>query len=257
MYIFRISFIFLILLFCKSAFSNEIVFPSCGDKKPLETGIHLYFDASILDEFTEEFVTSKVQVWLHYSNTVLKNSCIPIERKITKIRYVEDVDSSWFQSLPGSYALLKQSLDLIDNPESKNGIPIFTGLVFKSSKSSFKAEACGEAFIARNFFTLALDCSDFVFEHELGHLHGANHDHKTILSQDKSLEDFRYTMFPITPKYAFAGVCSDYGTVMSYEARRIAAYSNPEVLVNGEPCGNVKNSNNAEVLRSFALKYMK
>ncbi|HHK8657523.1 TPA: hypothetical protein ACQYF6_000023 [Vibrio parahaemolyticus] len=96
-------------------------------------------------------------------------------------------------------------------------------------------------------------------EHEIGHLSGASHDIRTLKDADEKfdLEEYFRSYYPPKKSYALGFVCSQRGTVMSYEENVIPTYSNPEIEFNGAACGRVESANNSQVLREFAKKYAK
>ncbi|MFA0054763.1 MULTISPECIES: hypothetical protein [Vibrio] len=248
----------LIMVLSFSRFSNAqtIEFPTCAQSDVLNTEIHLYVDESVLAEYSKEFITSKIATWESYSNLVLKNSCIPMTRKVTKVTYSSVIDSLWFQDLSAAERLLKLSMEEPIPETTEEGVPIFKGIVFSNYNSSFESDYCGISSPVSYFFSLAINCPDYLMEHEIGHLSGANHDYKTLLKDSGSIESYISGSYPRAPQYSFGAICADRGTVMSYERDVIPAYSSPDIRVDGIKCGDGKHHNNARVLREFAQAYL-
>ncbi|TCN76162.1 hypothetical protein EDB62_11053 [Vibrio crassostreae] len=249
----------LIMVLSFSRFSNAqtIEFPTCAQSDVLNTEIHLYVDESVLAEYSKEFIASKIATWESYSNLVLKNSCIPMTRKVTKVTYSSVIDSLWFQDLSAAERLLKLSMEEPIPETTEEGVPIFKGIVFSNYNFSFESDYCGISSPVSYFFSLAINCPDSTMEHEVGHLSGANHDYKTVLKDYATIEHFIADRYPKAPAYSFGATCAERGTVMSYERDIIPAYSSPEIRVNGQQCGDNAHHNNARVLREFANTHLK
>ncbi|MEZ9188160.1 hypothetical protein AB4133_02330 [Vibrio sp. 10N.286.52.F8] len=248
----------LIIVLSNSRLSNaqSIEFPTCVQSEVLNTEIHLYVDESVLDEYSKAFIASKIATWESYSNLVLKNSCVPMTRKVTKVTYTSEIDSLWFQDLGAAERLLKLSMEEPIPETTEDGVPIFTGIVFSNYNFSFESDYCGMSSSVSYFFSLAINCPDYLMEHEIGHLSGANHDYKTLLKDFDSIESYISGTYPRAPQYSFGTICADRGTVMSYERDVIPAYSSPDIRVDGTKCGDSKYHNNARVLREFAQAYL-
>ncbi|MCC4793224.1 hypothetical protein LMH67_08420 [Vibrio lentus] len=222
----------------------------------MNTEIHLYVDESVLAEYSQAFIASKIATWESYSNLVLKNSCVPMTRKVTKVTYTSEIDSLWFQDLSAAERLLKLSMKEPIEEITEDGRPVFTGVVFSNYHSAFESRYCGIASQVSRFFFLAINCPDSTMEHEIGHLSGANHDYKTLLKDSGSIESYISGTYPKAPQYSFGSICADRGTVMSYERDVIPAYSSPDIKVDSIKCGDSKHHNNARVLREFAQAYL-
>ncbi|UPR30501.1 hypothetical protein IS519_04225 [Vibrio crassostreae] len=246
----------MVLSFSRFSYAQTIEFPTCAQSEVLNTEIHLYVDESVLAEYSKAFVASKIATWESYSNLVLKNSCVPITRKVTKVIYTSEIDSLWFQDLGAAERLLKLSMEEPIPETTGDGVPIFTGIVFSNYNFSFESDYCGMSSSVSYFFSLAINCPDYLMEHEIGHLSGANHDYKTLLKDFDSIESYLSGTYPRAPQYSFGAICADRGTVMSYERDVIPAYSSPDIRVDGIKCGDSKYHNNARVLREFAQAYL-
>lgn len=248
----------LVLLLSYSRFSNaqSIEFPTCAQGEVLNTEIHLFIDESVLSEYSQAFIASKIATWESYSNLVLKNSCIPMTRKVIKVTYTSAIDNLWFQDLSAAERLLKLSIEEPIPEATQEGVPIFKGIVFSNYNFSFESGYCGVSSSVSYFFSLAINCPDYLMEHEIGHLSGANHDYKTLLKDSDSIESYISGTYPRAPQYSFGATCADRGTVMSYERDVIPAYSSPDIRVDGIKCGDSKHHNNARVLREFAQTYL-
>ncbi|MEZ8632682.1 hypothetical protein AB6D56_19180 [Vibrio lentus] len=242
--------------FSRLTHAQGIEFPTCVQSEVLNTEIHLYVDESVLAEYSKAFIASKIATWESYSNLVLKNSCVPMTRKVTKVTYTSEIDSLWFQDLSAAERLLKLSMEEPIKEITEDGRPVFSGIVFSNYHSAFESRYCGVASQVSRFFFLAINCPDSTMEHEIGHLSGANHDYKKVLKDHESIDHFIAGRYPKAPAYSFGATCSERGTVMSYERDIIPVYSSPEIKVNGQQCGDNAHHNNARVLREFAQAYL-
>ncbi|WP_084882611.1 hypothetical protein [Vibrio sp. qd031] len=246
-----------LVLFASATVASQTEFPTCEAATKLQTEIHLYIDASVLDQYSEEYVEAKLTAWESYANLVLSNSCIPIERKITKVTYNSAIDSYWFQDLEAARELLQYHLADPIAEQSAQGFPVFTGIVFESWLDSYHSKYCGFASHHSYFFAIAINCRDATFEHELGHLSGASHDKHTLLTIDgvDSISAYLTGHYPMKKAYSFGARCAERGTVMSYAADTIPAYSSPSLIVDGQVCGDSETADNARVLKEFATRY--
>jgi len=247
------------ILFTSSyAIAGDLKLPDCPESEKLETEIYFYIDESVLSEYSESFVNSKIRTWTEYSNLTLDNSCIPLTRRVSKIEYLSYIDSSWFQDVEVAANLLDyhHSSDIPESNEA--GVPIFKAILFSNAADSFESQWCGVASSSSYFFVIGLNCHDSVMEHEIGHLSGAKHDMKTVLDNNPNFDvnAFMKNTFPYPKaRYSFGATCSNRGTVMSYEKDVIPVYSSPDISVHGEVCGDEHSANNAQVLRDFAKRY--
>ncbi|EHR0248240.1 hypothetical protein KS665_004508 [Vibrio parahaemolyticus] len=239
--------------------AGQLSLPECEVKNPLKTELHFYVNKQVLDEYSREFVGAKINSWVAYSNLTLENSCIPIVREATHIEYVTAMDSTWFQDVNAAEALLKLNLKRELPEVNERGEPIFTAIVFSNWLESHESNWCGYSSNSSFTYTIALNCPDHVMEHEIGHLSGASHDIRTLKDADENfdLEEYFRSYYPPKKSYALGFVCSQRGTVMSYEENVIPAYSNPEIEFDGVACGRAESANNSQVLREFAKKYAK
>ncbi|ODA31129.1 hypothetical protein A8L45_18245 [Veronia pacifica] len=239
---------------------GDLNYPSCEFKKILETEVHLYISKSVLKDLSRDDVKTEIYTWQENANTVLQNSCIPMRRKVTVISYVKPIDSSWFteSQVDNTVLLIEMENNIEYQDIDAAGVPIFNGIIFGRFENGFKSEFCGFASASSNHFVARLKCDDDVMEHEIGHLSGANHDHKTLIeiNQFTSINAFKAQRGqPIKP-YSFGKVCAGRGTIMTYEPNIIHAYSNPDITFDGHRCGNPHHADNARVLREFAELYL-
>lgn len=245
------------LLFSGLVYSKTIIYPDCELQESLKTPIILYLPSTILSVRSKLEVDQIIKKWVEFSNKALRNSCVPMERYISKVEFLDDIDNSWFQSLSATKTLLVLSLGYEPPELNDKSTPSFIGVVFESYKSSFGESHCGLSSDAGNFFVVALDCADFVMEHEIGHLIGAHHDHESVLSIYPSLDAFEQTTYPRIESFAYGWRCEGYGTVMSFAPKKLVAYSSPSLRIDSIKCGDELSGDNARVMREYAYKHLK
>ncbi|WP_234496278.1 reprolysin-like metallopeptidase [Vibrio maritimus] len=251
--------LFIIALLSNSpALSATLKLPECLLEQSLETEVHFYISEDVLNEYSPEFVKAKIDSWIAYANTTLKNSCIPTRRSATHIEYVSELDSSWFQDVDVAERLLKNELGRQVPETNANGHPIFNAIVFSNWLNSYKSQYCGYASSSTFFFTIALNCPDSVLEHEIGHLSGASHDIKTLKEGVEAfdLEEYWMSSYPPGKPYSLGYVCAGRGTIMSYEDDRMPVYSNPNIYWDSKICGDAVTADNSRVLTEFAKQYL-
>lgn len=247
---------FILILWNGFSYAEVISYPNCEPSESLKTPIQLYLSEKVLVARSKDDVHQILNKWVNYSNVVLHNSCVPIERYLSKVEFLDDIDETWFQSLSAAKVLLTLSLGYEPTELNNKSVPSFVGVVFDSYKASFGGSNCGLSSDSGNFFFAALDCADFVMEHEIGHLSGAHHDHESVLSSYATLNAFEQTTYPRIKSFAYGWRCGNYGTVMSFAPQKIPAYSSPELFVGDLACGDQRSGDNARVMRTYALEHL-
>ncbi|EOV0164532.1 hypothetical protein ACOIWV_004484 [Vibrio parahaemolyticus] len=247
---------FILILWNGFSYAEVISYPNCERSESLKTPIHLYLSEKVLKARSKNDVHQILNKWINFSNVALRNSCVPIERYLSKVEFLEGIDETWFQSLSAAKVLLTLNLGYEPPELNDKSLPSFVGVVFDSYQASFGRANCGLSSDSGNFFFVALDCAEFVMEHEIGHLSGAHHDHESILSSHSSLDAFELTTYPRVEPFAYGWRCGNYGTVMSFAPQKIPAYSSPELFVGDLACGDLRSGDNARVMREYALEHL-
>lgn len=247
----------IILLFATLMFpcvGYSVQLPECEITEKLITPIHFFTSEEVLQQYSKKEVSIIVQNWFDFSNRTMSNSCIPLKRELKSITYVKDIDKEMLHSLSIAKYAIETALDIDVTDYFPEGVVGYVGVLVDSHEGF---DLCGEADVGNNFFLVALNCSNSTMEHELGHLAGAGHDLQTVLVDHGSIDKARYMSFPKSELYAFAWRCANSGTVMSYAlGENLPAYSNPDIVIEGQKCGDERFGNNAQVLRDFAAKHL-
>lgn len=233
------------------------IYPNCSlsSEEKLTTPVTLYVSSTIKHKFGQDEVRKVIDQWFETSNQILDNSCIPMRRELRAIEYISDINELWFQSVSAAKTLLGLSLSKSENQHYLDNSTDFYAVVLETYRSSVNSSTCGIA-DETNFFVIGFDCHATTFEHELGHLNGASHDHIQIERTFGSKHNFAQATYPRPKPYAFASFCGGKGTIMSYAQEIIPAYSSPKIHFQGDTCGNEFEADNARVLTEFALKHM-
>ncbi len=245
------------------AFANDtndtLIISDCKFDELLITPITFFVPTEVLGHYSESMISNKIEKWIDFSNLALYNSCVPMKRTISDIKYIQELTEPLFQDLHAAHNMLEYYFGYEEVSQIGKDKTHFYGLVFSSYQSSFKSEWCGKTDVETlpNFFMLALNCTDDMLEHELGHLSWAQHDIKNYRRQfslNSKNDEITYSknVNKIAP-YAFGFECGGKGTLMSYAKEVIPIYSSPDILFNGERCGSNEYANNAKVIRDYAL----
>lgn len=230
---------------------SELVLPACPSISERHESQVMFY---IADNLRESVGSKEIDDYIQYSNLVLSNSCIPLQRTTALMKYVK-LDLSYEESFETLYELLEGSLDGV---AAKNDTSTYV-LILPSRHRVFEDNIVGLTNVETvdNFIVLADDAREHVLEHEFGHLAWAQHietfpfallqgqlEHSTEIKNRHKLKT-----------YARAYKCANAGTIMSYETRVLPIYSNPAVAYRGEACGNALNADNAKVIREFVAEY--
>ncbi|KZX68041.1 hypothetical protein A3712_14100 [Vibrio sp. HI00D65] len=220
---------------------EELTFAPCEMGEKVETPVHFFTDASMSE--------SKIQKMIGYSNLVLQNSCVPMERTLSGITRI---DLSGFQDAESS-KLHKQLVKLVGDevlePMQREGS--YYALILPEDHEFSDEGSVGLADVnfSRSFLVLSSAAEIELLEHELGHLAWAWHNDtpdywlKGVLLQEN--HDY------IKP-YSFGALCREAGTVMTYAEKVLPVYSSPNIQYYGKACGDVEKADNARHMREFA-----
>ncbi|MDW6003452.1 hypothetical protein [Vibrio mangrovi] len=233
---------------------DKLVLPECQLRDKLfDTKVTFYIDDSV--DF--EYMKNRVKEFIDYSNSVLKNSCIPMVRSsyvvnqvnlnLPRDAYFDEIHHR-LKEKAGKQNISK----LIDDPHE------FYVLILPYYMKVFGDGTMGGSNVelSNSYVLLSDDARLSILEHEFGHLAWAQHMETFPfpllagkLKRSVRVEN-RYKLKP----YARAFKCSNAGTVMSYEALRLPIYSSPLVSYRGEVCGDKDVADNARVVRDYALQ---
>ncbi|WP_434567889.1 hypothetical protein QFW85_20200 [Vibrio chagasii] len=229
------------LFFVGQRSGEELTLAPCDMGKKVETPVHFFTDASMSE--------SKIQKMIGYSNLVLQNSCVPMERTLSGITRI---DLSSFQDAD-SGKLHKQLAKLVGDevlkPMQREGS--YYALVLPNDHEFSDDGTTGMAHVnfSRSFLVLSSDADVHLLEHELGHLAWAWHNDTPDYWLKGQLlpENHDYIK-----AYSFGALCQEAGTVMTYAKKVLPVYSSPNIKYYGKACGDAEKADNARHMREFA-----
>jgi len=252
-------FVFLVMLMSVGIRNRDgLVLADCPVEEQALTEVTFFIDGVAAKRTGAEELESQLSGYLDYSNTVLKNSCVPIQRKLGAIRVVSMEGALSLNSLDVYQALIDQvGRSVIEKLNANLGS--YYVLVLDSSHEYFSDEIAGvaEIYLNNSYAVMSSDASVNVLEHELGHLAWAMHEDTYPFA---TLDDYIKYQIPkdklhnIRP-YAKGFICEragGSGTIMSLAENTLPIYSSPEITFNGKACGEANKANNVRLLREYA-----
>ncbi len=230
---------------------------TCEPQPPVITYVHFFVTNDVLKVMNKAQVKRHLEQIMDASNQVLDNSCIPLQRELKHIEYVDFSHQYLFDFGSVHFALQKavggQTIGKI-----RQTINDYYAILLGPDNTIFDDQWRGTSEMSPEgrFIALAYDASSYTLEHEMGHLAGADHDQQTL---DEQASFGFEQILPLWDQkqlkpYARAALCGGAGTIMSYNQNVLPVYSQPGVFYHGEQCGDAKYANNAQVLRGFAKR---
>ncbi len=252
-------------LFSFNSFAEDkpLTTPTCLPEAVLTTPITLFLTESIKAQYAPFVIEGHIKSWLEHSNTVMRNSCIPMKRTLKEVVYISELLDINFQDIYAVHDLLAyyypDRIKSLQQNQSHHHVYPYYGVVFSTRNSTFNPDKCGQTDVTLypQFFVLDINCPKTVLEHELGHLAWANHDIDTLSDQTEGYLFDLATWLPVglhskIKQYAYGYRCGGKGTVMSYADELHPFYSSPSIAFDGIACGNDVYADNARVLREYA-----
>ncbi len=235
--------------------TKDLELAECKTEPKLETVVNFVVSDSTLEYRTKEEMAQKLEQAIARSNWILSNSCIPMNRKLGEITYLE-ISSHSIKQIDQLINDIQRNLgsQYIENIRSKPNH--YYGLVLTDKDGFYNDGFIGATDVELDpqFFTIHHDADEYTVEHELGHLAWAWHD--DISYNDALTDRLNDSTKPINKSkinmYARGATCGDAGTVMAYSFKRIPIYSSPTIFYQGEACGDAKTADNARQLREYA-----
>lgn len=232
-----------------------LVLAECPMEELSPTYIHFFVTDDVLQVMTKQQVRLHIDKLIQTSNTVLRNSCIPLQRQTKSIQYVDFSEQYLFDFGSVHFALQKAVGTKVIG-RIRQTMNEFYAILLGPDNTIFDDSWRGTSEMSPHgrFIALSYDAMPFTFEHEMGHLAGADHDQQTI--DEQAAFGFEQ-IIPLWDQkqgkpYARAALCGDAGTVMSYNQNILPVYSHPGVFYQGESCGDEQSADNARVLRHYA-----
>lgn len=228
------------LFFVGKRSGEELSLAACELTEKVETPVHFFTDDSISE--------SKINEFIDYSNLVLQNSCVPMQRTLSGITRLELANFEEGGSGKLHHQLAQAVGDSVLEPLQREGS--YYVLVLPTDHPFSQDGSAGTAHVnfSRSFLVLSSDAEVHVLEHELGHLAWAWHnDTPEYWLKGQLLAEHHKFIKP----YAFGALCREAGTVMAYAEKVLPVYSSPDIKYYGKACGDEK-ADNARHMREFA-----
>lgn len=220
---------------------EELSLADCNYTEKAVTPIHFFTDESISKSRIEEFID--------YSNLVLDNSCVPMQRVLSGITKINLADFESADSGALHQQLAKSVGESELKPMQRKGS--YYALVLPENHPFSEGGVAGTAHVnfSRSFLVLSSDAQVHLLEHELGHLAWAWHnDTPEFWLKGQLLPEYH----KFISSYAFGSLCREAGTVMTYAEKILPIYSSPEIKYYGKACGDRETADNARHMREFA-----
>ena len=229
------------LFFVGKRTGEELSLAACELNEKVETPVHFFTDDSISE--------SKINEFIDYSNLVLENSCVPMQRTLSGITKLDLTDFEGVDSGKLHQQLAQTVGDSVLEPLQREGS--YYVLVLPKEHPFSQDGTAGTAHVnfSRSFAVLSSDAEVNILEHELGHLAWAWHNDtpEHWLKGQLLSENHRFIK-----SYAFGALCHEAGTVMTYAEKVLPVYSSPDIEYYGKACGDGERADNARHMREFA-----
>ncbi|MEZ8283416.1 hypothetical protein BCU17_13265 [Vibrio splendidus] len=265
--------IFIILAFIyrfNSVDRTGLVLPNCTIENIIDTEIDFYITSDIFLHNSHNDIKNRIYNYIYKANTILKNSCIPIKRKLGKLELIdtssieqEELETIKFQPIQLA-RVAKEILKILNkddlisyyNNKPTRYFVIVYGEKFRVNGSTVIGNVNPN--ISNSMVILDYAASNHHLEHELGHLAGALHKNS---DRAIALRNF-YLNFSdkddILKPYSGGTTCSGNSTIMYnggssvYPNLVLDVYSSPNIKFNGKPCGDIIKANNQRVMLEYA-----
>ncbi|MFC1503463.1 hypothetical protein ACFL53_03815 [Pseudomonadota bacterium] len=228
--------------------------PQCQDEETVETIIDFFVYQSVWSAYGEDKITKRINSAINTANRVLKNSCIPMRRRLGKLYPVDMKFKSLVKINVGGYH--NELLHEVE-PTIVEYIHTQPNRYYALITDGLPENLVGVTHpYYPQFLILSIRADKYVLEHELGHL--ANAEHRG----SKLSVIFERLITPEANKdklhsYARGYNCGRRRTIMSTKPSsysRLPVYSSPEIFYGGDACGDLEYGDNARRLREYAYQ---
>lgn len=232
----------------------EFSLPECElEYAPITTNVFFFVDQSLKKSFSK----LRASKFVEYANGVLLNSCISLHRELISFEYV-NFDLSDEEFLDEIHSQVVKSIGRQRILNIRENSTDFYVVVLPDDNPYFYDDTIGvtDWELSESFILLSDKASIDTLEHEFGHLMWANHVEKNWFNPlQRELEmSLNHNDRHLVKPYARGYLCSNAGTIMSYEKLVLPVYSNPDVYYRGVACGDVERGNNKRRVEEYVKK---
>lgn len=244
-FIFSIFVMYDIIAYQKN--TSPIIYSQCTpQEKKITSKITFIVDKSLLKNHPRDLIIKKIDEFVHGSEEVIKNSCLPIERVVDEINFmtIDKVPTNGKE-----YSILYDKIlnKMVDSKKIDMLMDPSRVMVVLFDKLSDDIVGQTYPYATNKIALVSSPAGAYIMEHELGHLSLAGHE----LSESNKNDG---------PQIAHGYHCGRYRSLMNQnvsDGKLSPFYSDPKITAAGEPCGNIETANNTEQLRRWSKFLLK
>jgi len=255
-----VSICFLLTLFpVFYKFENGILkLPQCKKEKPVETIVDFFISESVWSSYSVMDINERINSAINSANLILKNTCIPMRRRLGDIYQVDMTLKSFFEPEVDDYHnKLIHEMESTIAEYNHTQLNRYYAVVVDDLPNNILGVTDPHQF--PQFLILSIRADNYTLEHELGHLAYAWHDDdswgsKLTVNLEKNTPEENKDKLH---SYARGYNCGKHRTIMSQKSNynnQLPIYSSPEIFYGDEACGDPKYGDNARQLREYAYQ---
>lgn len=222
--------------------TSPVIYNQCIQQgKNVTSKITFVIDDNLLKQYHHDLIMKKIDQFVHGSDEVMKNSCLPIKRVLAEIKFMP-IDKS--PANGKEYSVLYDKILNSMTDDKKLDMLMDPSRVIVVLLDKLTGDIIGQTYpySTNKMALVSLSTKAYVMEHELGHLSLADHE----LSESNKNSG---------PQIAHGYHCGKYRSLMNENVSDgvlAPFYSDPKITAAGEPCGNIETANNTEQLRRWS-----
>jgi hypothetical protein len=239
-FIFSMFVIYDIIAYQKN--TSPIIYSQCTQQeKKITTKITFIIDKSLLKNYPRDLIMKKIDKFVHGSDEVMKNSCLPIKRVVDEVSFMT-IDKAPTNGKEYSILYDKILNKMTNNKKLNMLMDPSRVMVVLFDKLTDDIVGQTYPYVTNKMALVSSSAAAYIMEHELGHLSLADHE----LSESNKNDG---------PQIAHGYHCGRYRSLMNQnvsDGELSPFYSTPQITAAGEPCGNIETANNTEQLRRWS-----